>query len=213
MQFVTQSKPTIQRGEGYWKLNTALLRDRSYRVAIQAALDTELDYKGENLSAWWDRLKAIFRSKSKREAKRMAFRLRQREDSLQKHVNTLAQAVTVDVQSLTDAVDDLRTLRLEKARGAQARSGQQLAETFETPNSYFYAVEKARAAGKNMERLDVDGVIETDQETIRSAVHSFYANLYTPGTPISQIDRNFFLNHISNKFPKGKENDLTEETL
>ena len=211
VQLVTQSKPTIQRGEGYWKLNTALLKDRSYRVAIQAALDTELDYKGENLSAWWDRLKTIFRSESKREAKRRAFRLRQREDSLQKQVNTLAQAVTVDVQSLTDAVDDLRTLRLEKARGAQARSGQQLAETFETPNSYFYAVEKARAAGKNMERLDVDGVIETDQETIRSAVHSFYANLYTPDTPISQIDRNFFLNHISNKFPKGKENDLTEE--
>ena len=67
--------------------------------------------------------------------------------------------------------------------------------------SYFYAVERARAEEKNMENLEVNGTVISDQDEIRSEVHRFYKTLYTPDTPINQSDRNFFLGHISKKFP------------
>ena len=37
----------LERGQGYWKLNTAMLNEMPYKVAIRAALATELEYKGE----------------------------------------------------------------------------------------------------------------------------------------------------------------------
>lgn len=211
IQSVIKVKSNLQRGEGYWKLNTALLKEMSFRVAIQAALATELEHKGNNLSAWWDRLKVIFRSESIREAKKRAFRMRQREEFLLDHVNTLTSSTFVDIQELTDATDELKTLRLERSRGAQARSGQQLAELFETPNAYFYAVEKAKAEGKQMMTLDVNGTPTTDQKKIRSEIHNFYTKLYTPDTPIRKTDRDFFLEHITKKFPQEKESAITEK--
>ena len=211
LRSIFQHSPKVQRGKGYWKLNTAILKEMSYKVQIRASLATELEYKGDNLAAWWDRLKAIFRSDTIRESKKRAFRMHQREEYLQEVVNSLTEEGNLDIQRLVEATDELRDLRLEKARGAQARSGQQLAEFSETPNSYFYAVEKARAEGKNMENLEVNGTVTSDQDKIRSEVHRFYKTLYTPDTPINRSDRNFFLGHISKKFPREKESALIEE--
>lgn len=49
----------------------------------------------------------------------------------------------------------------------------------------------------------------TDPEKIRSEIFQFYQKLYTPDTETSIEDRDFFLGHISNKFPLEKECGLT----
>ena len=87
-------------------------------------------------------------------------------------------------------------------------AGLQLAKAFETPNAYFYAVEKAKAAEKVFEKLEVGGKIETDQEKIRSEIFKFYQHLYTPDTETCQEERNFFLNHTFT-FPAEQEWNLT----
>lgn len=112
LRSVFQYRPKVQRGEGYWKLNTAILKEMSYRVQIKASLATELEHKGDNLAAWWDRLKAIFRSDTIRESKKRAFRMRQREGYLQKLVENLTEEGNVDIQLLVEATDELRNLRL-----------------------------------------------------------------------------------------------------
>ena len=124
------------------------MKDLEFWTAIQSAIFTEIEHKGENLSFWWDRLKDTFRRDTIRISKRRALRLRRREEKLQKRVKTLASKDPTDFNLLAEVADELKYLHLEKSRGAQARSGLQLAEAFETPNAYFYAVDKAKAEEK-----------------------------------------------------------------
>ena len=198
-----------KRGKGYWKLNTAVLGDLSFRSAVHSALATERHHKNGDLGVWWDNLKTAFKKDAIRVSKERAVWITKLQEKAENEICTLLNQKPTNLHELADATERLCNLRLEKARGAQARSGIQLAESNEVPNSYFYAVEKSKAAEKAIGELNIGGESVTDPDKIRSEIFDFYQKLYTPDTVTSQKDRNFFLGYISNKFPQEKKCTLT----
>ena len=129
-----------ERGKGYWKLNTTILGDRSFRSAVHAALATERHNKNGDLGVWWDNLKTAFKKDAIRVSKERAVWITNLQENAENEICTLLSQKPTDLHALADATDRLCNLRLEKARGARARSGIQLAESNEIPNAYFYAV-------------------------------------------------------------------------
>lgn len=140
----------IERGRGYWKLNTAVLGDLSFKTAVHAALATERHHKDGDLATWWDDLKAAFKRDAVRVSKQRAAWITELQDKTEIEIHTLLNQRPTNLHELADATERLCNLRLEKARGAQARSGIQLAESNEAPNAYFYAVKKTKLLKRSL---------------------------------------------------------------
>jgi len=203
--------PQLERGPGYWKLNTSVLGELGYRVKVEGALALSQFQKDHTqLGEWWDQTKTRLAEVSKTYCKQRARRLRSLKDSLQTEREGLLAKLELTPEETVrlEVVDgELSRMYREKGRGAQVRSGQDLADLLERPNAYFYAAEKQRAKSRQMVELETEEGLITDPQQIYNHVTSFYQNLFS-SEPTCEVEAERFLNLIEDRFPKDQEGQL-----
>jgi hypothetical protein len=81
----------------------------------------------------------------------------------------------------------------------------------EKSSKYFLNIIRKRGAVTDINELEVNGSVITNESEIKAEVSAFYKNLYEQGGNVSNIDQNFFT-HV-NKIPVEVANALTTPLL
>ena len=176
-----------KRGPGFWKFNTALLRDETYVTALKMNLPS---FKGKykeihDLGLKWDLIKMEIRGFTLQYSKRKAKTSRDEEKYLYKKVNDLqanAEKNPHDKSAILElqlARARLRKITLIKTKGAILRSKARWHEEGERNTKYFFSLEKRNHDNKTITKIKIgeDSYIE-DQFEILEEQKNFYESLY-----------------------------------
>ena len=92
--------------------------------------------------------------------------------------------------------DQLDTLYMDVAIGAQIRSKVKFVEEGERSTAYFLAVEKHRESNNNIKALTNNGITHSDDTGILKVGSYFYADLFSSTNP-NQKDVNEFIENVT----------------
>ena len=186
--FVLQSDHQKQkRGPGFWKFNTALLKDEKYISAIKLNIPIfKKKYEEtQDLGLKWDLIKMEIRGFTIQYSKRKAKKHRDEEKILHQKVNNLQASAEKNphdrniILELQRVRSRLKKITLTKTKGAILRSKVRWHEEGERNTKYFYNLEKRHHALKTVSKLKVgeNSYIE-DQFEILEEEKNFYELLY-----------------------------------
>ena len=173
------------RGPGYWKLNSSLLKDETYKSKVKELLETlnETHKEMENKALKWELYKYEIRKFSMKHSKQVKKEKTDIKKTIEKNLEELLDKEsenTNDIkQQITSLKDKLEEIYLEEAEGIKVRSRVQWAEEGERNTAYFYNLEKENYKKKNIKRLVINNVEITDQNLILKHAANFYEDLYT----------------------------------
>jgi hypothetical protein len=145
------------KGRGFWKLNTSLLKDKDYVNKINATLDEEIEnHKNmQNRSLAWDTIKMQIRSASISYATYKAKKTREYEKQLKMELDKLEKKMStmpnedIKLEYYTNQ-KELEQINNQQARGQQIRARALHIEYNEKNSEYFYKKEISNAKAKNM---------------------------------------------------------------
>ena len=185
-----------KRGKGFWKFNSSLLKDPTYEILVknvvrecimQYACEDE-DITNPNLKLnisdqlFFETLKMELRkntiihsAKKKREEQNDENKIRHLIAGLE-HKNLNDQS---KLDELTVLNNQLESIRKNKIKGMILRSKIQWAEESEKPTRFFANLEKKNYISKLVTKVNKNGKIVTNQESILYEIENFYKNLYS----------------------------------
>ena len=164
MSLVLQSNRLNQkRGPGFWKFNTALLKDEAYITALKINIPIFKEKYNEvhDLGLKWDLIKMGIRGFTIKYSKRKAKKHRDEEKSLHQKVNDLQARAENNPHNrnilleLQRARSQLKKIMLTKTKGAILRSKVRWHEEGERNTKYFYSLEKRHHDIKTVSKLKV----------------------------------------------------------
>ena len=213
-----------QRGSGYWKFNTQLLRDDEYVKIFKDFWAFWTTKKGgyPDLQTWWDigkiRIKQISIEYSTNRARR---RKRERTE-ITSQIEALQSQGDYEVSALNRLKERLKQYEKELAEKICVRTKIDKLEEEEKPTHFFYKNLKKRQQKTNFSEVytnDTHTTSTSDHLTILSKATTFYKNLYTadPGVQESRqdellklIDRQIKIEEKMELDRKISKNDLLE---
>ena len=201
---------TFKRGPGYWKLNTSLLRDKTYVEAINKVIDIELEQETKSKKEKWELMKLSIRNTSlqysarKKKSNDLTVKaLEKKMKEIENRAHTLPLTLLEqDQQAKSDIARQINDHYAEKTRGAVLRSRAQYEFHGEKPTKYFIGLERNNYNKKTIFRLqdDNDQIVNT-QKGILKELEKYYQKLYTSA---GQCD----LSYVEEQnFPKISEAD------
>jgi hypothetical protein len=195
-----------KHGKGYWKLNSSLLQNDTFKEEIVALITNIQEQYGNVLNCrnLWDYCKI----KIKEHCIKFA-------STLHKNVNTtlnlesrlndidnilmtatdkaLRERLCKEQESLKTRIEDIYSA---KAKGCQIRSRARWVEEGEKNSKYFLGLEKKRQTNNFITTLkNKDGHNVYKKELIINETVNFYQNLYNP-SEVPENDINDFLSEI-----------------
>ena len=188
-----------KRGPGFWKFNTALLKDEAYVTALKINIPIFKDKYNEthDLGLKWDLIKMEIRGFTIMYSKRKAKKFRDEEKLLHQKVNDLQVTANNNPHNrnirleLQRATARLKKIMLTKNKGAILRSKVRWHEEGERNTKYFYSLEKRHHDIKTVSKLKVgDNCYIEDQFEILKEEKKFYESLYRS----TKINPNSFKN-------------------
>ncbi len=193
-----------KRGRGFWKFNTSLLQDQEYiHIVKQTIRDTveryalpDQDINNPNVpfnisdQLFFETLKMEIRQVTIPYTGKKKRNLDQREREL---INEIELLENTDMDNITEEnwntlanlKEELENIRKIKIKGIILRSKVQWMEEGEKPTIFFANLEKKNFVNKLINRLNIDGKIIQNQNTILKETSMFYSNLYK-----SKLDKN-----------------------
>ena len=175
------------RGPGFWKFNTSLLRDEAYvnelrkNINLYKAKYESIDDKGLK----WDLIKMEMRGFSVKYAKSKAKRRKNDEVTLQNKINEL-QLKLESQPNNSQHLNDLYAAKLRlqkimhfKTKGAILRSKVRWYDEGERNTRYFFNLENRCQSKKNIDKLKInDNTFIYDQFAILDKQKQFYESIY-----------------------------------
>ena len=194
-----------QKGRGFWKFNTSLLKDPNYVKEINELIDREMiDNKIENKGLLWDTLKMQIRGKTISYASYKAKQTRNSEKEILDRLLIVEKLICENPnednkQELTTLKKELELINNERTSGAQLRARAMHIELNEKNNAYFLNKEKSNYLVKNITTLHLEnGEIVTKPKDIIDSQKKFYQKLYEEKSNNSKIAQDdatkYFLN-------------------
>ena len=171
------------RGKSYWKFNNKLLLDETYVAIIKNEIKEILHHcEIQNKNTKWDFAKCQIRSITMTYCKSKAKRNKQKEDKLQKEIESLENNLTNE-----EAYDNYRRLKSKweqikniKVEGAIIRSKAKWVEEGEKNTKYFLNLEKRNYEKKCIRKLILNTQQEiTETHEILEEGKRFYSELYS----------------------------------
>ena len=174
------------RGPGYWKFNTSLLRNVDFIEKMNKLIDVELAQRQcyHNIKDHWEIMKLTIRSSilqfSAHRKKSVNNQLEVLERKLgywQKERDTgYFQKVE---ERIVEIQREIKSLQNEKTRGAMLRCRADWTNLAEKLTKYFLNLEKTNFNRKTIYRIKTNRGETTDQKEIGRNMTQFYKNLYT----------------------------------
>ena len=181
--YVVVDCTAVQRGKGFWKLNTSLLRDQNYIECINKPIDKVLSESIETApKVIWERLKREIKVTTLNYSKQLATEKKVVIAQLREKVDSYESALplTREENALWEnSKIELEEKMLERARGIIFRSKVRWYEEGERSSKYFYNLEKARYNKKTCFTLIDQDKIVTDPAKILELQCGFYRELYS----------------------------------
>lgn len=193
-----------ERGPGYWKLNTALLKNPFYVFHMRNVLRqwrSDRDHYASPL-LHWDALKTRVRSVSRAFASTTKELLSIQHDSAQRAHAAAATAWTASptaarAAELDEATQELHRLQSAALEGSVIRSRVKWMLEGERPTRYFLGLEKSRAASSTFAAVRCrDGSVATAGPLMADAAADFYQELYTPESDVHPGALEHILRHV-----------------
>ena len=153
-----------KRGQGYWKLNVSLLKDKNYVEAINKLLDIELSQnlqlsfknRMELLKVAVCRSSIQFVSRKKKSEKLKIKILEKRITKLEQELETPNPLFQDTEEQLRLVKHDLKDLMSTLTKEAIIRSGMSWVYQGEKPSKYFLNLEKQKAQSRTLHRLKTE---------------------------------------------------------
>ena len=185
--FLHISNVNQQRGRGFWKFNSTLLKDPEYVNNTNNLLETlkkDTEYMNDK-QLRWDYIKTEVRSytlqyssKKNKEKKAHKLKLEKELDNIERQIQD--GMTDANIESYHSIKEELEKIAEVEAKGAILRSKVKWAEAGEKNTKYFLNLERKNASAKHVYQLQMeDGNLTTDPKTILSEQRSFYENLYS----------------------------------
>ena len=178
----------VNKGKGYWKINTSLFSDRDFVNQINDVIEVELSQnKLWSYKKRWEMLKVTIRGvtiqytarKQKSKRNEMAVLTRKLKDLEQKLIND-SDPLRGTGEQIIRLRNDIEILNRERTQGAVLRCRIKWAEHGDKPTKYFLNLEKRNAAKKSINRLkDASGRTLYNEKDVLKELQQFYSKLYT----------------------------------
>ncbi len=201
-----------QRGSGFWKFNSNLLKDEDYISIVKSIIDQykkEYEYV-DNKGLKWDLIKMEIRKFTIDYSKTQASLKRDYSKEIQLQLNKIeiqmSESPSLELTTKYEELQsDLNNIELEKTNGAILRSKANWFEYGERNSKYFHNLEKRNHNVKNITKLIKDNEEITNEKDILQYEKKFYEQLYSSSqTEID--DDNIFFN--SQNIPNLKESEV-----
>ena len=182
--FVVLDIDYVDRGVGYWKFNTSLLRDREFLKEM----NNEIDISMEALAAKgpierWEKLKVRIKKKTQKYTRNKSSEQKQIICSLSEAINQLEDNLPLnekDSKILDESKIELEEKLAERIAGVMFRSKARWYEQGEKSSKYFYALEKANYNAKTCYcTFNQDGHLVKNPHDILGIQKEFYMELYS----------------------------------
>ena len=192
------------RGKGYWKFNSALLKDTVYTDRLSEKLKEWVEqYKMLNSKQiQWEILKYEIRKFTIEYSKKIKRKQTNREHSLRQELmnleNILGHRPSDDLIGQVENVkNELTKIDDNKLQGSIIRSKIKWTEEGEKSSKYFFRLEKQNYVKKHIRKLQTDsGQIITDPEKIATYQRRFYSKLLSAKEiNVNLNEETFFLNN------------------
>ena len=176
---------SVDRGPGYWKMNTSLLKDTQYVAKINSLLsDLEISLNHKEPVEKWEIIKHEVRKASQAYAK-----TKSSDDSIV--ISQLSEYICAKEDEIEDLNEEDRSLLArtkaeldelinKRARGIMFRSKARWYMESERNTKYFFGLEKARYNAKTVVSIfNSEGHLIQDQTEVLKVQKEFYQELYT----------------------------------
>ena len=174
----------LDKGPGYWKLNTYILNDDLYKNKVRQIIKS-IERMNLSFCERWELTKIKCREYTQKYCARKKCKAKELKRILEEKFVNITR--TIDEQSYIDDVTKKEYLRIESAlddlykrecKGASVRSRVKWLEKGEKNTKYFMRLEKNNAQKRNITRLRKGNKIITKRAQILNEVVSFYEKLY-----------------------------------
>ena len=191
-----------QRGEGFWKFNNSLLKDKKYLDQMNNEIDKsiqeckEMDFDPSQI---WETLKMVIQNFSKDYGKLAAYERKKNLKFWNKKlatqekrlacINLQSDTAIETIQRINIKIDEIRNelnkIYAHRAEGAMLRASVRWTEQSEKNTKYFFGLEKMKSKNKMMSAIQKsDRSITRDMKQIIEWQVEFYEKLYTKDSEV-----------------------------
>ena len=174
-----------ERGRGFWKFNTSLLKDKDYLDKINQLLDIELQqaHLYDSVKKHWEIIKLAVRGTTLQYTARKKKARQNETEILEKKIsfwqNQLDHTYFPKVEErITVLKKELETLNAKKTEGAVLRCKVNWQEFAEKPTKYFLNLEKVNFNKKTIHRLRNNGKIIDNPDEIQTTLTDYFKDIY-----------------------------------
>ena len=207
-----------ERGKGFWKLNTSLLKEKEYVETINKEIEkTKVLCEGKPAKTKWEILKKRIKKAtvdySRKKGAEDKYIIAQLSEAVCEYESRLPLNKEED-KILLDTKTDLEEKLLQRVKGIMFRNKIKWYEEGEKNTRYFFSLEKARYNAKTCFKLINDQNEEiTNQEKILDQQRIFYQDLYQEDKEVKFTMKNSFGIRVPEEIKKEQENQITMKDL
>ena len=182
--FIALDVNHVERGTGFWKMNTLHLTDPTYVEKINIEIDRIVSCSKSKTRIWtWEKIKERVKKVTQEYARQKGSEEKLIIAQLSEKVNLLEDKIpltTEEQKNLENTKLDLELKIEERIQGVIFRSKARWYEHGEKSSKYFFALEKAKYNAKTCYRIiDDEGNITENQKEIIEQQRQFYEELYS----------------------------------
>ena len=188
----------INKGSGYWKLNTSILNDRSFCISFREWFVNLIDGLDICIDVWdhlKDRIKEFCIDYCKRKTKVKFNVIRQLEKQYFDLCYKERKFPGNYFEQIRELKSQIKDYYLKDFKGSQIRSKAKLLDCSETCSKYFFQTEVKKGKKKNIFEIRKDNVIYNKTCDIIKQFEDFYTDLFTEEN-IDEDVMNYFLQDL-----------------
>ena len=197
MVVITIRFSNIDRGKGFWKMNTSMLRDNDYVESINGTIEEVMKQQFKTAREKWDFLKFKIKeasnkfTKVRKKSQEMKLhlykcKLQRLHDNLEEVEDNIftKKDSQKEIEKITKEIDELMEV---KTKGAIMRSRVDWFLYGVKPSKYFCKLEKYNYTNKNRYKLKRnDGTVTTDAKEILNIEYNYYKDLYSEANLLAE---------------------------
>ena len=198
-----------QRGPGFWKMNTSVLKDRAYNHLVDSTINDVVSLGIEDPIERWNVFSETIQVDTRAYSAKKKNVERKIKDLCEKNIATLelnpSLSQNLELQKEYEFnLSKLNEWQMQQMEGYQTRIKTQPRLEPGEPNISFYAdLEKKESKKKNISQLkDAKGEIKHDTESMKAIATEYYTNLF---------DTKVINNSIAQRLLRNIKNQITPQ--
>jgi len=176
--YVQLNGNTEKRGPGVWVLNTDVLKDEQYVLAIKEMIEKEKEnvMYVEDKRIWWENVKFLVKKQTIKYCTLKHKCKKNKEKKIRERLEKQIDEKVQDVQKIKEIQEELKEFEENKYKGAMLRSKVKYLVEGEKCTKFFFDLEKKKGRSEMIKELkNENGEIEENEEILKETRGFFQA--------------------------------------